>query len=319
MENIKDNKVAVIGGGGFIGSHLVDKLLCNDNLVVVIDNFLFGNKITNQKHKRLKLYNQDINILSNLKNILKDVEYVFYLSSIVGVDVIRKIPIDVIYSDSIGLWRTLQSIDIKKDIRFVYTSSSSVFGDEINIITENTPLRPTSHYNTAKIFSEYLIDAYNEQLKTNFKIVRLFNVYGPRQDKRMVIPRFFNYCKYGEKIKIYGDGKQTRDFTYINDVIDALIHISLSSSSVIKVNIASGIETSINDLAEMVMEVIGKQVGKEYLNIPHHRRVHEYHRRVGSTDVLSDHFHYKCKTSLKDGLKMYYKSLCKFSESGKKR
>ena len=266
---MKKNKVLVTGGLGFIGSHIVDEVI-KDNEVIIIDNKSTG-KIENLKypnHENLTLIEKDLNEV-NLDKVLINVDYVFHLAAMASVPLSIDNPIKSTNDNLNATIKLLNACRANKVKKIIFSSSSSVYGDNTNIPLKETeyPL-PKSPYAASKASCELYLKTYHEAYGLNYVSLRYFNVFGPKQDKNSqyaaVIPNFISALLEGEKPIIYGDGEQTRDFIYVKDVVKANIKSCECDYNGI-VNVASGRKITINELYKIICETLGYDVEAEYL------------------------------------------------------
>ena len=266
---MKKNKVLVTGGLGFIGSHIVDEVI-EDNEVIIIDNKSTG-KIENLKypnHENLTLIENDLNEV-NLDKVLINVDYVFHLAAMASVPLSIDNPIKSTNDNLNASIELLNACRANKVKKIIFSSSSSVYGDNTNIPLKETeyPL-PKSPYAASKASCELYLKTYHEAYGLNYVSLRYFNVFGPKQDKNSqyaaVIPNFISALLEGEKPIIYGDGEQTRDFIYVKDVVKANIKSCECDYNGI-VNVASGRKMTINELYRIICETLGYDVEAEYL------------------------------------------------------
>jgi UDP-glucose 4-epimerase len=162
---------------------------------------------------------------------------------------------------------------------------------------------PRTSYAMAKRYNEIYLAALNEEKGLHTTSLRFFNVYGPRQDNRMVIPRFIEQALSGKDITVFGNGKQTRDFTYIDDTIEACIRLLTSPSGSHIFNIANEHEGCIEELALLIKKLTDSTSEIKYIEAPKKRYDYEVERRVGSSQKLFDAVGYKPHTRLEEGLK----------------
>lgn len=259
-------KVLVTGGAGFIGSNLVNKLVELDYQVEVIDNNLIDAGKINKKANYHEYDLSDVNNLNQVSRILNSVDSVFHLAA--------KARVQPSIDDPIGyeLNNTLSTVNILKacvdsDVRrFVYSSSSSVYGDNDNMpLKENFKPNPLSPYGAQKYYGEILCNTFAEVYDIETVSLRYFNVYGEGQNiggaYSLVIGIFFDQMFNGKPLTIRGDGNQKRDFTYVGDVVNANILASKShmvgSGEVL--NIGNGNNRTINQIADLF------DVKKEYI------------------------------------------------------
>lgn len=266
---MKKNKVLVTGGLGFIGSHIVDEVI-EDNEVIIIDNKSTGKieNLKNPNHENLTLIEKDLNEV-NLDKVLINVDYVFHLAAMASVPLSIDNPIKSTNDNLNATIKLLNACRANKVKKIIFSSSSSVYGDNTNIPLKETeyPL-PKSPYAASKASCELYLKTYHEAYGLNYVSLRYFNVFGPKQDKNSqyaaVIPNFISALLEGEKPIIYGDGEQTRDFIYVKDVVKANIKSCECDYNGI-VNVASGRKITINELYRIICETLGYDVEAEYL------------------------------------------------------
>jgi UDP-glucose 4-epimerase len=267
---LKNKCIIVTGGAGFIGSNLV-RALEKYNTVKVIDNLSTGylknikDLINNTKIEFIK---GNITNLNFLQKTFKDVDYIFHLAAIPSVP--RSI-INPIKSNHANINGTLNVLIAAKDNnvkKVIYSSSSSVYGDTPTLPKkEDMKPCPLSPYAVSKLTSEYYCQVFTEVYYLPTICLRYFNVYGPHQDKKSeyaaVIPKFIASVLNNNSPVIFGDGKQTRDFTFVKDAVNANI-LAAESKETGVFNIAYGKRISINKLAKSIMNIIGKQIKPKY-------------------------------------------------------
>jgi len=266
---MKNKKVIITGGAGFIGSHLAEELAEN-NEVVVIDNLSTG-KLENIKHlidKKIVFKKGDIRDIDSLENLFEGADYVFHQAAVPSVPRSIKDPVsanEVNVNGTLNVLIAAKNCDVKK---VIYASSSSVYGDTPTLPKKEDMLpNPLSPYAVSKLTGEYYCKAFSVVYGLKTVCLRYFNVYGPKQDPTSqyaaVIPRFITRILDNKPPIIYGDGKQTRDFTYVKDVVIANILAAETDAEGV-FNIANGKRISINELANEIMDIIGKRLDPIY-------------------------------------------------------
>jgi len=263
-------RVLVTGGAGFIGSHLVDRLLSikEVNEVTVLDDLSSGkveNLTASMKDKRLRLIRGDVRSEELVEELVKNVDYIFHEAAIVNVELSLKRPREV-NSVNVGgtlniLWAALNNERIK---RIVYASSCAVYGDPERMpIDEECRTRPISPYGVSKLAAELYMEAFYKDYGLPTVSLRYFNVYGPRQEASPysgVISIFMYKALRGEPLTIFGDGEQTRDFVFVGDVVEANILAATNERAIGEVfNIGSGTEITIKELAKKIVKVSGNR------------------------------------------------------------
>ena len=265
-----DNKnILITGGLGFIGSHIANKLLEN-NEVVILDNLSTGNinNLDNPNHENLKIIKQDIRN-TNLDELTSDIDYIFHLAAMASVPLSIDKPVEC---NDINLNATVKLLKSSVDNgveKIVFSSSSSVYGQNKNMpLKESEQPQPMSPYAASKASCELYLQSFYDSHGLNYTSLRYFNVFGPGQDKNSqyaaVIPNFISALLEGNQPEIYGDGEQTRDFVYVKDIVRANINAAESNFNGI-VNIASGEKLSINQLYEIVKNTLESDLEPLYL------------------------------------------------------
>ena len=264
-----NKKILITGGLGFIGSHIANELLEN-NEVVILDNLSTGNitNLNNPNHDNLKIVKEDLRN-TNLDDLTSDIDYIFHLAAMASVPLSIEKPVecnDINLNATVKLLKSAADNDVKK---MVFSSSSAVYGQNRNMpLKESEPLQPMSPYAASKAGCELYLQSFYESYGLNYTALRYFNVFGPGQDKNSqyasVIPNFISALLEGKQAKIYGDGEQTRDFVYVKDIVRANINAAESDFNG-TVNIASGEKLSVNQLYEIVKKTLGSDLEPEYL------------------------------------------------------
>lgn len=252
-------KTIVTGGGGFIGSHLCEKLVKNGHKVTVIDNFSIGRR-SNLKtiEKKIKIINKDIRNYNSIKKLFKNVDYVFHLAALADIVPSIENP-DEYYSTNVtGTFNVLKLSLENKIKRFIYSASSSCYGIPSEYPTkENSKLNPQYPYALTKMLGEELVIHFSKVYNLNATSLRFFNVYGPRARTSGTYGAVFGVF-LAQKIAnrpftIVGDGKQTRDFTFVSDVVDALIKVGNKRNLIGEIlNVGSGRTVSVNKITELL-------------------------------------------------------------------
>lgn len=272
MDTIKNKKIIVTGGAGFIGSNLSEQLT-SQNEVTIIDN-LFSGRLDNIRHL-LKLDNVQfvegsILDLPLLESQFEGVDYVFHQAAIPSVQRSVNDPIATNETNVRGTLNVLIAAKDKDVKKVVYASSSSVYGDTpVLPKVEDMIPNPLSPYAVSKLTGEYYCKVFTEVYCLETVSLRYFNVYGPRQDPTSeyaaVIPKFITRAMKNEAPIIYGDGKQSRDFTFVKDVVKANILMARSDAKGV-FNVARGRRVVIKDLANLIMEGLGVKLSCEHVD-----------------------------------------------------
>jgi UDP-glucose 4-epimerase len=265
----------VTGGGGFIGSNLVEALLERGHAVRVLDNFSTGKRENLQALKdKINLIEGDLTQLEDVRCAVEDMDIVLHHGAIASVP--RSIE-DPIGCNAANVNATLNVLVASHDAhvkRVVFASSSSIYGNqdpEAPKVETMLP-KPISPYGVAKMAAESYCQVFYEVYGLETVALRYFNVFGPRQDPQSmyaaVIPRFITALLRGEAPTIYGDGEQTRDFTYVGNVIAGNLRAAEAPANKVAgqiFNLAAGGQTSLNDLVDVLHEVIGSDVKPDYV------------------------------------------------------
>jgi len=262
-------RVLVTGGAGFIGSHLVDVLLIKGHSVTVLDDFSNGTKenLTHLQKKNLKVIKGDIRNASALKKALQDVDAVAHLAAMISVPLSIEKPA-LAHEVNVGGTLSLLKASLEKGVeRFVCASSCAIYGDARKLpIGEKTTPKPLSPYAQSKLDAENSCRAFYEANGFPAVSLRYFNVYGPRQsggEYAGVMLKFLERLRSGQPPVIYGDGSQTRDFVYVEDVAEAT-RLALERSNVEgeAINVGTMKRTSIKKLCEMFVKLSGRADSK---------------------------------------------------------
>lgn len=293
-------KFVVTGGSGFIGSHITKFLLKKNHDVIVIDNFYHEkNSNLDDVKQFIEFHNVDIRNYEDLSSIIKNVDGIFHEAGLTSVQDSFKNPneyhsVNVIGSENI--FKISQQLEIKT----VFASSAAVYGPQTNIpIKEDSEKNPVNPYGHSKLDSEKISEKYQE----NNKIIglRYFNAYGPCQsiDYAGVIQKFLDNISKNENLSIFGNGLQVRDFIHVDDIVEANYHAIKSSKDFGFFNIGSGTSISIKELANLMIELSGKNLKIQYKELP------QGDVKLSQADIkLAKQFlNWEPKISIKEGLK----------------
>jgi UDP-glucose 4-epimerase len=305
MTIMRDKTIVVTGGAGFIGSNLVRKL-CSTNHVIVIDDLSTGNIKNIQGHidsHEIEFIQGNITDLILLQNVFRNVDYVFHEAAIPSVPRSVKDPITSNLVNANGTLNVLMAAKDNHVEKVIYASSSSVYGDTPSLPKKETMKpRPLSPYAVSKLTAEYYCQVFTLIYNLPTVSLRYFNVFGPRQDPlseyAAVIPRFITRVMKDESPVVYGDGTQTRDFTYVDDVASANI-LAAENKSTGVFNIAGGKRISINKLAESILDICNKDLEIIYKE----PRYGDIKHSLADISKAKENFRFKPEVSLNDGLK----------------
>jgi UDP-glucose 4-epimerase len=312
-------KILITGGAGFIGSHLTDQLIKAGNEVIVVDNLSTGKEDNlNPKAKFYKLDIRDSKIFNVFEN--EKPEMVFHYAAQID---IRKSTEDPIESANINILGTLNLLENCRKFgtkKIVFASSGgAIYGDaEIIPTPENYPPLPASPYGIEKLIAEHYLDFYKKSYGLNHLILRYANVYGPRQNSKGeagVVAIFTDKLSKNQIPVINGDGTQTRDYVFVNDVVDAAM-LALEDSKFKKpiFNIGTGVETSVNNLYELITKEVGKDISANYAP----SKIGEQKRSCLDSSKIKKELNWQPKYNLEKGIKktinyFYEKNIKKIS------
>lgn len=306
-------KLLVTGGAGFIGSHLVERLVKEGNEVIVLDNLRNGNKLPKEIIKEVNLIIGDVKNEDVVMKAGKDVEIIYHFAAVLGVDIVAEHPVETMETEFFGLKNVVKTSLINSVDKLIYASTSGVYGKAaiVKALDEEFPVSPNSSYSIAKRYCElYLKSVYMEKKIDSFSL-RFFNVYGPRQDNRMVIPRFIEQALANKPITIFKPGNQTRDYTYIDDVIKAIMLVTKKLKGNDIMNVANMKEYSVKALGNMVKKMTKSKSQIVYIEPSIGRNDFETDRRFGSIEKLKKLVGFAPNTSLEKGLEKTIKSYLK--------
>ncbi|MBN2120408.1 MAG: SDR family oxidoreductase [Candidatus Omnitrophica bacterium] len=271
QSSLKGKKVLVTGGAGFIGSHIVDRLLKEEAQVVVLDNLANGT-LDNLRHclQRITFIEKDLRDQAALEEALSGVDLICHQAALRSVPKSVAAPLeyhDVNVTGTMKLFLKAKEKGIKK---IVYASSSSVYGERDDFPEKETDYpKPISPYATTKLIGEDYACTFSKLWGMEIVSLRYFNVYGPRQsledEYAVVVPKFTTCLLKGQPVPIYGDGEQERDFTFIDNVVEANILALIKEGIGAEVfNIANGLPNSVNNLFFILREITGMDINPVY-------------------------------------------------------
>lgn len=297
-------KILVTGGAGFIGSHLVNKLVQEGNHVVVADILLRGNKLDKDILENIEFHKADVRDNKAMIELSKGCTHIYHFAAVLGVDVVADNPVETMDTEVIGMRNICEAALMHGVEKIIYASTSGVYGHSAieKSVTEDIIVDPRTSYAIAKRYNEIYLKAQYEEKGLNSVSLRFFNVYGSKQDNRMVIPRFIEQALNNKPITVFGTGKQTRDFTYIDDTIYASIQLAEKAGAGEIYNIANENEKTIYELAQTIKDITNSKSEITLIDAPKKRYDYEVERRYGNSDKLFRTIGYKPSTELKTGL-----------------
>jgi nucleoside-diphosphate-sugar epimerase len=299
-------KILVIGGAGFIGSHVVDQLVLSGHRVCVLDNFTTGRLDNLSKHSnRIEVISGDATEIETVRRACADIRTVFHLAAIPSVQRSIDDPVETQRSGEVATLVVAKAAREQGVRRIVFSSSSSVYGRPLVVpITEASPIRPLSPYAASKAACEGYLHSFSECFGIDTVALRFFNVYGPRQDPNSpyagVLSIFASELAQGRPPRVYGDGEQTRDYVYVADVVRANILAMEASDNFhgCAINVGSGQEYTLNKVIELLNRVLGTAVQPTYCA----PRVGDIRFSLANLRLANQRLGYKPAFSLQDGL-----------------
>lgn len=259
------------GGAGFIGSHIVKRLVGEGAVVRVVDNLSTG-QVARLENLRCSIEYVEADLADNLVSdeVVKDVDYVLHQAAIPSVQRSVRDPIGTNRANVTATLNLLESCRKAKVRRFVYAASSSAYGDtEVLPKSEEMPPNPLSPYALQKLAGEHYCKLYYSLYGLETVCLRYFNVFGPGQDPHSeysaVIPKFISKLLINELITVYGDGEQSRDFTYVENVVDAnLLALQATKACGKVLNVGCGERITLNTLIQLLEEIVGVKAKVSY-------------------------------------------------------
>jgi len=310
-------KIMVTGGAGFVGSHLVDKLMMQGHEVTVVDNFFTGQK----KNIEHWIYHPNFSLVVHdvTESIMQEVDQIYHLACPASPPHYQYNPVKTIKTSTMG---TINMLGLAKRVRarMLLTSTSEIYGDpkvhpqpETYWGNVNT-IGPRSCYDEGKRVAETMMYSYRDQSSVDIRVARIFNTFGPRMHPNdgRVVSNFIIQCLQNKPITIYGDGSQTRSFQYVSDLVDGL-HALMNGDYDGPVNLGNPDEYSVTRFANYIKELTGSE--SEILYLP--KSQDDPTQRKPAIQVAKDQLGWEPKVTVEDGLKQaiaYFKSVLK--ESG---
>jgi len=301
------HKILVTGGAGFIGSHLVDRLLREGFEVTLIDDLSSGS-LENIRHhtseKNLRFIQGDIQNFNLVKSAMKDVDAVFHEAAVLSWTNSWESLTHLNQVNVNGTLTVLKACLDSKIKRFIYASSAAVYGEtSVQPQHEDLTPKPISSYGVSKLSAEQYTQMFHKLYDLETVCLRFFNVYGPRQTHGPysgVITNFINRISRNEPPIIYGDGEQTRDFVNVKDVIDASMLALRKKSAVSEVfNVGTGVATKINELAKILLQIMNK-IGVKPIHTD--SRPTDIRHSCADISKIKKSLGYSSKISLRNGL-----------------
>ncbi len=309
---MKQSKILITGGAGFIGSHLTETLTNQGHEVIVLDNLLRGNKLPKEILKQIKFVKGSVTDKETVFRAAEGCDYIYHLAAILGVDIVADNPTETMEVEVMGMKNVGDAALVNK-AKIIYASTSGIYGHNAieQSVTEDIMVDPRTSYAMAKRYNELYLAALHEEKGLDCIALRYFNVYGPRQDNRMVTPLFIEQALAGKPLTVFGTGEQTRDFTHIDDTIKSTILVGEQVTGFQIFNVANEKEETIFNLATKIKAITKSGSEVKLIDAPKKRYDYEVGRRFGNSNKLYSFVGYKPDTQLEQGLKrlIEYKAL----------
>jgi nucleoside-diphosphate-sugar epimerase len=307
MPGLENSRILVIGGAGFVGSHIVDQLLHEPvREVIVLDNLVRGTRenlssaVGDDRVSRVEGSILDTDLLAEL---MAGTDYVFHLAALWLYECVHE-PRSAVEVNIVGTFNVIEAAQAAGVKKVINSSSASVYGDAVETpMTEDHPFNNRTTYGATKIAGEQLFRAFNEQHGLDYVGLRYMNVYGPRMDYKgtyvSVIMKVLDKIEAGEPPQIFGDGSQAYDFVHVYDVARANILALKSGASDVNLNVGTGVKTTIKELVDALLEITGSDLVPEYLPQEEMFVTH----RVGSVELAEKLTGFQAEIPYRDGLR----------------
>ena len=304
--DLRGKKVFVSGAGGFIGSHLTERLL---DLGCEVNAFLrYSSKgdlgfLSNIKNKNLNIIHGDLRDDLSVKEAIDGNEIVFHLGAMIAIPYSYVNPLDAFETNVKGTINVLRAVKDCSVSKMIHTSTSETYGTAKYVpIDEKHPLQGQSPYSASKISADKFVESFYNSYDTPVAIIRPFNTYGPRQSARAVIPTIITQALVKNKITL-GSLHPTRDFTYVKDTVNGFIQVAKSNKSIGQViNVGSNEEISIEKLVNMICDLLGKKIKVETSSDRIRPSKSEVDRLLANTSKAKQLFDWKTEYNLRSGL-----------------
>ncbi len=301
-------RILVTGGAGFIGSHVAEKLLEQENEVVILDNFNnyysadLKRKNLEKIKDRITLLEADILEMERVKEAVKNCDSIIHEAAQAGVRISVKQPLKTSRINITGTLNVLQAAKEEGIKKVVFASSSSVYGKIHHLpFDEDHPKEPISPYGVSKLAGEHYCRVFSELYGLEIPMLRYFTVYGPRIRPDLAINKFMHNAMKNQPLEIYGDGKKSRDFTYISDIVEGTI-LALNKGKTTPYNLGGGNKVTVLELAQKIKEITNSSSelvfsGDVQGDVQH---------TSSNTEKAKKELGWQPKVHIDDGLRKYY-------------
>ncbi len=325
MVDLSGARVLITGGAGFIGSHITDLLVDRERVreVVLVDNLLRGSRRNVEPALatgRVTLVEGDIRDRALLDRLLDGIDLCFHMAAL-RITRCAENPreaLEVMYDGTFNVAEACVKHRVKK---LVAASSASVLGTASSFPTteEHHPYNNRTLYGAAKAANEHMYRAFNDMYGLRYAAMRYFNVYGPRMDREgkytEVLIRWYDRIKRGERPLIFGPGDQTMDFVYVEDVARANVLAMKSDVSDDVFNVASGVETSLRQLCDVLLRAMGSDLAPQHVPLPAERKAVEVTRRLADTTKAARLVGFRAEVGLEEGMRRLVRWLDAYGET----
>lgn len=325
MNDLTNSRILITGGAGFVGSHIADQLLKeNIEKIVILDNMIRGSKENIEKalkSGKVTFVEGDIRDIKLLNHLFEGIDYCFHMAAL-RITRCAENPregLEVMLNGTFNVIEACVKHNVKK---LVAASSASVYGTADSFPTKEShhPYNNHTFYGAAKMANELMYRSFKDMYDMDYAAMRYFNIYGPRMDREgkytEVLIRWYYLIKQGKQPLIFGDGKQTMDFIFVEDIARANILAMKSDATDQVFNVASGVETTLEELCFSLLKAMESDIEPKYVPLPEERKKVEVRRRLAETTKAQKMIGFDAKISLQDGLKRLVNWLDEATEKG---